>query len=101
MVPEIFLQHTADMTITHTEWIVHLLDLCNDKSFLLSDPFLAHFAAIAATIFLQQSYTDDAVVKSAKQDSFSKCLTFVQRIGTNWPYIGQLVGLIMIPAGFS
>ncbi|KIV88604.1 hypothetical protein PV10_08271 [Exophiala mesophila] len=92
MVPEIFLQHTADMTITHTDWIVYLLDLCNDKLFTLSDPFLAHFVAIAATIFLQQSYTDDAVVKSARQQSFSKCLTFVQKIGTKWPNIRKLAG---------
>ena len=97
MVPEIFLQHTADMTITHTDWIVYLLDICNDKLFTLSDPFLAHFVAIAATIFLQQKYTDDAVVKSARQQSFSKCLTFVQKIGTKWPYIRKLVGQSPVP----
>lgn len=91
MVPEIFLQHTADMTATHTEWIVHLLDLCKEKGFPLTDPFLVHFAAIAATIFLQQSYTDDPIVKSTKEECFSKCLKFVREIGTNWPYISQLV----------
>ena len=46
MIPEIFLQHTADLTATHTEWIVHLLDVCERKEFELHNPFLAHSAAI-------------------------------------------------------
>lgn len=93
MVPEIFLQHTADLTTTHTEWIVHLLDLCKEKEFKLSDPFLIHCAAIAATIYLQQSFTDDHTVRSEKQDCFQKCFSFIREMGQYWPYGNQLVRL--------
>lgn len=91
MVPEIFLQHTADLTSTHTEWIVHLLDQCREKDFMLSDPFLIHCAAIAATIYLQQSFTDDHTVRAEKQDCFKKCFTFIRGMGHYWPYGNQLV----------
>ncbi|KAH0843247.1 C6 transcription factor [Fonsecaea pedrosoi] len=77
MVPEVFLQHTADLNETHTEWILHLLDL-----------------SIAATIYLQQSFSDDTEVKAAKERGFRKCVSFIRGLGTCWPYIGQLVGKI-------
>ncbi|KIW82602.1 hypothetical protein Z517_05629 [Fonsecaea pedrosoi CBS 271.37] len=94
MVPEVFLQHTADLNETHTEWILHLLDLCMNHSFHLHDPFLAHCVAIAATIYLQQSFSDDTEVKAAKERGFRKCVSFIRGLGTCWPYIGQLVGKI-------
>lgn len=100
MVPEIFLQHTADLTTTHTEWIVHLLDLCKEKEFKLSDPFLIHCAAIAATIYLQQSFTDDHTVRSEKQDCFQKCFSFIREMGQYWPYGNQLVRLNTNSASF-
>lgn len=92
MVPEVFLQHTADLTATHTDWIVHLLDVSKRKDFELFDPFLAHCVAIAATIYLQQSYSDDPNVKIIKQEQFRKCLSFIRGLGPTWPYINQLVG---------
>ncbi|KAJ9602024.1 hypothetical protein H2200_013384 [Cladophialophora chaetospira] len=90
MVPEIFLQHTADLTATHTEWIVHLLDVCERKEFELHNPFLAHSAAIAATVYLQQSYSENIDVRSRKQECFRKCLLCIQRLSHYWPYLGQL-----------
>jgi hypothetical protein len=91
MIPEVFLQHTADLTATHTEWIVHLLDLCERMEFEVHNPFLAHSAAIAATIYLQQSYSEDSAIRSTKKECFRKCVSFVKRLGLYWPYIEQLV----------
>ncbi|OAP54272.1 hypothetical protein AYL99_11373 [Fonsecaea erecta] len=90
MVPEVFLQHTADLTETHTEWIIHVLDLCQKNDFQQFDPFLAHCAAIAATVYLQQSFSDDVEVKATKQGYFGKCLTFIRNLGSFWPHINQL-----------
>jgi hypothetical protein len=93
MVPEVFLQHTADLTATHTEWIVHLLDVCERKEFELYNPFLAHSAAIAATVYLQQSYSENSDIRSTKQKCFRKCVRFIKRLGLYWPYIEQLVSV--------
>ncbi|EXJ71327.1 uncharacterized protein A1O5_05133 [Cladophialophora psammophila CBS 110553] len=94
MVPEVFLQHTADLTETHTEWVIHMLDLCEKNEFRLFDPFLAHCAAIAATIYLQQSFSDDNEVRTAKQRSFGKCVSFIRDLGSFWPYVNQLADKI-------
>lgn len=92
MVPEVFLQHTAYLTATHTEWIIHLLDVPKRKDFALFDPFLAHCVAITATIFLQQSYSDDLGVRTTKQDYFKKCVSFIRGLGSYWPHVNELVG---------
>ncbi|KIW91129.1 uncharacterized protein Z519_08023 [Cladophialophora bantiana CBS 173.52] len=94
MVPEVFLQHTADLTETHTEWVIHMLDLCEKNGFRQFDPFLAHCAAIAATIYLQQSFSDDNEVRTAKQGSFRKCVSFIRDLGSFWPYVNQLADKI-------
>lgn len=90
-VPELFLQRTADLISTHTDWIIHLLELAREKHFEFSDPFLGQCIAIVATIFLQQSYSQDLHIRKDKQDRFLTCLYFVQDLGRYWDYIEQMV----------
>ncbi|KAK6369707.1 hypothetical protein LTS17_009157 [Exophiala oligosperma] len=85
-VPEVFLQHTAYLTTNHTHWIVHLLDLSKQKQFNLYDPALAPLVAITATIYLQQSFSEDPGVRAKKQECFRKCVSFIQDLGAFWPY---------------
>ena len=92
MVPEVFLQHTDDLTQTHTNWVIHLIDQVKAKDFRLTDPYPAYCVAIVATIFLQQSYADDDEVRTSKQENFTKCLEFVRDLGAYWPRVAQLVG---------
>ena len=97
MVPEVFLQHTADLTATHTEWIIHLLSLCEKKEFDIHNQFFAHSAAIVATIYLQQSYSEDFAIRSTKQECFRKCVAFIKRLGRYSPHIDQLVSHTSLP----
>ncbi|KAI1616986.1 hypothetical protein EDD36DRAFT_151370 [Exophiala viscosa] len=90
LVPEVFLQHTAYLTATHTDWIIHLLDVSKQKNFRLHDPSLAHMAAVTATIYLQQSYAEDPAVQSRKQEQYQKCLSFIQDLGDHWPFVKYL-----------
>ena len=92
MVPEVFLQHTDDLTQTHTNWVIHLIDEANIKDFTPSDPYPAYCAAVVATIFLQQSYADNESVRSTKQENFNKCLEFIRASGKHWSRIARLVG---------
>ena len=90
-VPELFLQHTADLIKSHTDWIVHLLEIAKKKQFQFSDPFLGQCIAIVATIFMQQSYTEDQEARLDKRAKFSLCLQFVQDLGTHWSHVNQMV----------
>ncbi|KAL8868161.1 MAG: hypothetical protein Q9198_008279, partial [Flavoplaca austrocitrina] len=89
-VPELFLQHTADLITSHTEWIIHLLEIAKEKQFDFSDPFLGQCIAIVATIFMQQSYTEDQETRLDKQAKFSVCLRFVQDLGKYWSHVNQM-----------
>jgi hypothetical protein len=90
MVPEVFLQHTDDLLRTHTTWVIHLIDQHNIKNFQSTDPYPAYCVAIMATIFLQQSYSDDEEVRASKKEDFDKCLAFVRQAGLYWPRAAQL-----------
>ncbi|KAL1621853.1 hypothetical protein SLS54_005376 [Diplodia seriata] len=92
-IPEIFLQHTADLIASHTDWVVHLIDIIEEKSFRVTDPFIGNCVAVVATIYLQQSFADDAGIRTEKRNNFLKCLDFVRRLGVHWPHIAQLVSL--------
>ncbi|KAI9744931.1 MAG: hypothetical protein M1818_001857 [Claussenomyces sp. TS43310] len=88
-IPEIFLQHTSDLTTAHASWIVHYIDMLEVKSFEVSDPFLGHCAAVVATIYLQESVHNSAL-REERQINFAKCLKFVHRIGEQWPHIERI-----------
>lgn len=88
-IPEIFLQHTADLIASHTDWVVHFLDILAANAFRVTDPFLAHCVAVVATIYLQQSFADDAGIRAEKRANFLKCLAFVRQLGARWPHIAN------------
>ena len=83
-IPEMFLQSTSDLISSHASWITHLIGMLEAKSFKVTDPFLAHCAAIIATIYLQESFVEDS--RSEKMDNFAKCLKFVQGF-VEWPHV--------------
>lgn len=92
-IPEIWLQHADDLISQHSQWIIHLIDLIEKKKFAISDPFLAHCVGIVATIYLQQSFTDDVNIQQIKKENFAKCLGFCEKIGNTWPHIKTMVRL--------
>jgi hypothetical protein len=61
------------------------------KSFKVSDPFLAHCAAIVATIHLQESFKDDPGVRVTQRLKFAKCLEFIRGFEDQWPHIVIIV----------
>ncbi|KAE8149022.1 fungal-specific transcription factor domain-containing protein [Aspergillus avenaceus] len=89
-IPEIFLQHTSDLISSHTTWIIHFIKYFEEKSFLVSDPFLGYSAAVVATIELQLSFTENTTIREEKRDRFFKCVGFVQGLGKLWPHMARL-----------
>lgn len=83
-IPEMFLQSTSDLISSHASWITHLIAMLEAKAFKVTDPFLAHCAAIVATIYLQESFVAES--RDEKMDNFAKCLKFVQGF-VEWPHV--------------
>ncbi|KIW12783.1 hypothetical protein PV08_07970 [Exophiala spinifera] len=93
-VPEVFLRQTDDLIKNHTAWVVRLIDEVNATSFRLSDPYIAYCVSVVATIFLQQSYAEDAETRSSKQKNFDKCLNFIQNLGAYWPRVSEMASKV-------
>jgi len=83
-IPEMFLQSTSDLISSHASWIIHLIGMLDAKAFKVTDPFLAHCAAIVATILLQESFKQDN--RNEKMENFARCLRFIQRF-VEWPHV--------------
>ena len=79
-----FLQSTSDLISSHASWIIHLIGMLDAKAFKVTDPFLAHCAAIVATILLQESFKEDN--RNEKMENFERCLRFIQRF-VEWPHV--------------
>ncbi|CAG8978494.1 hypothetical protein HYALB_00005069 [Hymenoscyphus albidus] len=90
VIPEIFLQNTADLMASHASWIINFIDMLEAKEFKVSDPFLGHCVAIVATIYLQESFVDDEGKRRDKQCNFDKCLQFIRGFGAQWPHVGRI-----------
>lgn len=91
VIPEIFLQHTADLISSHACWMINFIDMLEAKEFKVTDPFLGHCVAIVATIYLQESFVDDSATRFEKQGCFEKCLKFIRDFGEQWPHLGRIV----------
>ncbi|GLB18236.1 hypothetical protein AtubIFM61612_008127 [Aspergillus tubingensis] len=89
-IPEIFLQHSSDLISSHTTWIIHFIDYFEERSFVVSDPFLGYSAAVVATIELQLSFTENTTIREEKRNRFYKCVSFVQTLGRKWPHMARL-----------
>jgi hypothetical protein len=91
VIPEIFLQHTADLISSHASWIINFIDMLEAKAFQVTDPFLGHCVAIVSTIYLQESFVDNPGTREEKQACFDKCLKFIRGFGPQWPHLGRIV----------
>ncbi|GKZ71426.1 hypothetical protein AnigIFM60653_007909 [Aspergillus niger] len=89
-IPEIFLQHSSDLISSHTTWIIHFIDYFEERSFVVSDPFLGYSAAVVATIELQLSFTENTTIREEKRNRFYKCVSFVQNLGCKWSHMARL-----------
>lgn len=85
--PEIFLQNTLDLVSSHTNWILNLIAMLDAKSFKVTDPFLAHCAAIVATIYLQESFVEED--RAEKMHNFANCLRFIRGF-EEWPHVMRM-----------
>ncbi|KAA8571160.1 hypothetical protein EYC84_000505 [Monilinia fructicola] len=88
-IPEIFLQHISDLISSHASWVIRYIDMLEAKSFKVSDPFLAHCVAIIATIYLQECFAEDPIVRQEKRDNFDKCLRFIRDF-KEWPHVARM-----------
>ncbi|KIW16812.1 hypothetical protein PV08_04002 [Exophiala spinifera] len=82
-----FLQHAIDQTILHSNWVIQLLALCEERDFKIYDPFVAHMAAMIATAqFFLRFSKDEALGLRATRD-FERLQDFVTKSASDHPHL--------------
>jgi hypothetical protein len=64
--PRTFSQSSSDQVVVHSNWIIRLLDLLEEKEVNVSDPFLAYCISVANTVFIHYRSTE---IQSLRQNA--------------------------------
>ncbi|KAJ5225861.1 hypothetical protein N7468_007086 [Penicillium chermesinum] len=87
--PQSFLRSSFEQLTLHSGWIVHFLDLIEEKGFEISDPTIGHCVTVVATICLQHSFAEDQAFSMKAQTGFDKCMRFLNLMGNRWLHINR------------
>ncbi|KAH1486860.1 hypothetical protein KXV92_007619 [Aspergillus fumigatus] len=86
-VPNTFWKTSSELALIHTTWTARLIDMITEKEYQLSDPFLGHVVAIAATILIYYCRAADATVRDSAQRKLETCTRFLSDLATKWPRV--------------
>ncbi|RHZ53916.1 iron-sulfur cluster-binding protein, rieske family domain protein [Aspergillus thermomutatus] len=86
-VPNTFWKTSSELALIHTTWTVRLIDMIAEKEYQLSDPFLGHAVAIAATILMYYCRAADPTVRESAQRKLETCTSFLSGLATKWPRV--------------
>ncbi|KAJ5949381.1 hypothetical protein N7454_000965, partial [Penicillium verhagenii] len=84
-VPNTFWKTSSELALIHTTWTVRLIGMIKEKEYEISDPFLCHAVAIAATIHLYYCCAADPVMRDSAQRKLETCTQFLSDLATKWP----------------
>jgi hypothetical protein len=84
-VPNTFWKTSSELALLHATWIVRLIDMVTEKSYHISDPFIGHCTAIAATTLIYFCTAADPRLKQASQSKVLVCNRFLSQLAERWP----------------
>lgn len=88
---ELFRQQTSFYAAHHVRWILYFIAFIEARDFAISDLFLGHCAAIAATIEMQLAYSVDGATAEKKKRNIEICRRFIQKLAPTCPAMADMV----------
>lgn len=93
-VPNTFWKTSSELALIHTTWTIRLIDLITEKNYQVSDPFIGHLVAIAATIQLYYCRAADPATRDSAQGKIDVCLKFLSQLAIKWPRCQAIVSSV-------
>ncbi|EWZ36375.1 hypothetical protein FOCG_03567 [Fusarium oxysporum f. sp. radicis-lycopersici 26381] len=84
-VPNTFWKTSSELAFIHSTWVARLIEMVVHKEYRVSDPFIGHCAAIAATIHIYFCRAADKTTREAALDRLTKCVAFLAELALLWP----------------
>lgn len=100
-VPNTFWKTSSELAFIHSTWVARLIEMVVHKEYRVSDPFIGHCAAIAATIHIYFCRAADKTTREAALDRLTKCVAFLAELALLWPSCRWLVSRTMIHLYFT
>jgi len=91
-VPNTFWKTSSELAFLHSTWVARLIDMVVGKGYRVSDPFIGHCAAIAATIQIYFCRAADKTTRQSALNRLGKCVAFLGELALLWPSCRWLVG---------
>ncbi|KAJ5682892.1 hypothetical protein N7462_006057 [Penicillium macrosclerotiorum] len=90
-VPNTFWKTSSELALIHTTWIARLIEMITEKEYQLSDPFLGHTVAVAASIQIYYCRAADSAVRESAQRMVETCMKFLSKLAANMPRCHAIV----------
>ncbi|KAJ4146788.1 hypothetical protein NW765_016712 [Fusarium oxysporum] len=71
--------------LRHCTWVSRLIRTAEEKNLRLADPFFAQAAAIASTLHLYWTRTNDSQLQASSVRNLEVCRNLVREMATCWP----------------
>ncbi|CAH0057856.1 unnamed protein product [Clonostachys solani] len=84
-VPNTFWKTSSELAFIHSTWVARLVDMVASKAYGVSDPFIGHCVAIAATIHIYFCRAADKTTREAALDRLATCVAFLGDLALLWP----------------
>ncbi|OAP60439.1 hypothetical protein AYL99_05441 [Fonsecaea erecta] len=96
-----FLQHATDQAVLHSAWVVLVLRSCDEKNFIIFDPFVGHLASMIATAqFFLQFSKDESLASKAARD-FEMLRSYVEKMANTHSHLLHTVSKLARLAQFA
>lgn len=89
--PNTFWKTSSELAFMHSIWVARLIEMVTNKAYRMSDPFIGHCTAIAATVHIYFCRARDKTTSDAAMNSLSKCIAFLGELALIWPSCRWLV----------
>lgn len=77
--------------LRHCTWVSRLIRTAEEKNLRLADPFFAQAAAIASTLHLYWTRTNDSQLQASSVRNLDVCRNLVRGMATCWPVCKTIV----------
>ncbi|RSM04575.1 hypothetical protein CEP52_006724 [Fusarium oligoseptatum] len=80
-----FWRGSFEKALRHCTWISRLIRVANEKGLELADPFFAQAAAIAGTLHLYWTRSNDDALKNSATANLEICQGLIVQMAAHWP----------------
>lgn len=96
-VPNTFWKTSSELSYIHSTWVARLIDMVTSKAYRVSDPYIGHCTAIAATVHIYFCRAADKNTREAAQGRLARCVEYLAELASLWPSCRWMVSFRNIP----